>query len=693
MSKKLFFSFSTVCLVALLVLFTGCEEKDLYKPEPPIEGDKPSTLDYSTSKTLTLALNYQVSPGYVSTFDVYTEYPLDADGVLKQDLQPIAGGINIAGVSDIKRVIPAYVKELYVYSEDLFIPRLLHATVDDAAGVASFEPATITVANEEVAQTRTIGNKKIDKYLKAESDFYDDNKYQWDWSSFSNKLVESKYDLKAPDMEKTIPSELLNAIKQAFPEKTAAAEIYYEDAMVEVKSDPNDVGGARIHVSVLHAGCGYNNSLSYFVYNGPKKLEELTSDERNALEVINVFQLADVYNNSFKNKKMGLTPGHYVQLKYKNEEGKYVNEFPIGSKIGWILHSDGFDESNFAVKEGASRIYSIANWNTNQAKRTIFFGYETKSGDKYSCFGFEDTPAGGDNDCNDVIFHVHIDPFDAVNPPPFIPEPGTIEKTSTHCGVLAFEDNWPNKGDYDLNDVVVKYSSTITTVQDGETTENSGGELVPKGEITVKRVEDVFSFVHTGATFANGFSYKVDIDPSKIKSIKITDNKGNTVDYTAIADGAGFIVNICDDVKKLISPMVPVTTPAVFTVRMDFNEKAVKDEGFEVLQAPYNPYIRPVNSNIDSDGIEVHLPFYYPTSMADMSLFGTRFDVSDPATDTYYASKESVYYPFALHLFGCSEFTIPTESKTIDCTYPKYTNWVNCKCGIDDADWYLYPIN
>ncbi|NDW12585.1 LruC domain-containing protein [Bacteroides sp. 214] len=693
MSKKLFFSFGALCLMALLVLFTGCEDKDLYNPEPPIEGEGPSTLDYSTSKTLTLNLNYQVSPGYVSTFDVYTEYPLDGDGVLKQDLQPIAGGINIAGVSEIKRVIPAYAKELYVYSEDLFIPRLLHATIDNAAGVAMFMPATINVANEEVAQTRTIGNKKVDKYLKAKSDFYDDNKKEFDWGSWRYKLLESKYDLKVPDMEKEIPSELLNAIAQSFPEKTAVAAKYYEDAMVEVKSDPNDVGGARIHVSVLHAGCGHNNALSYFVYSGEKNLEDLTLEERNELEVINVFQFADVYNNSFKSKEMGLTPGHYVQLKYKNEEGQYVNEFPIGSKIGWILHSNGFDEKNFKVNEDATNIYSIASWNPNNAKRTIFFGYETKGGDKYSCFGFEDTPEGGDNDCNDVIFHVHIDPFDAVNPPPFIPEPGTIEKTSTHCGVLAFEDNWPNKGDYDLNDVVVKYNSTITYVQDGETTENSGGELVGKGEVTVKKVEDVFSFVHTGATFANGFSYKVDIDPSKIKSIRITDNKGKTVDYNAIADGAGFIVNICDDVKKLISPMVPVTTPAVFTVRMDFNEKAVKGKEFVALQAPYNPYIRPANTNIDSDGIEVHLPFYHPTTMADMSLFGTRFDVSDPATGTYYASKENSYYPFALHIFGTSYFTIPTESKPIDYTYPRYKNWREKKCGSEDADWYLHPIN
>ncbi|WP_163224050.1 DUF4114 domain-containing protein, partial [Bacteroides sp. 214] len=42
-----------------------------------------------------------------------------------------------------------------------------------------------------------------------------------------------------------------------------------------------------------------------------------------------------------------------------------------------------------------------------------------------SCFGFEDTPEGGDNDCNDVIFHVHIDPFDAVKPLINTPTPAT----------------------------------------------------------------------------------------------------------------------------------------------------------------------------------------------------------------------------------------------------------------------------
>ena len=34
----------------------------------------------------------------------------------------------------------------------------------------------------------------------------------------------------------------------------------------------------------------------------------------------------------------------------------------------------------------------------------------------------------------------------------------------TYKGILAFEDNWPSKGDYDLNDVIVKYSSILSSI-------------------------------------------------------------------------------------------------------------------------------------------------------------------------------------------------------------------------------------
>ena len=37
----------------------------------------------------------------------------------------------------------------------------------------------------------------------------------------------------------------------------------------------------------------------------------------------------------------------------------------------------------------------------------------------------------------------------------------SIAYSIVYKGILAFEDNWPDKGDYDLNDMILKYNSVM----------------------------------------------------------------------------------------------------------------------------------------------------------------------------------------------------------------------------------------
>ncbi|NDV66213.1 LruC domain-containing protein [Bacteroides sp. 224] len=671
--------FALACIIASLSVFTGCEDKNYFDPDagnPKEVRGGSSTLDYSTTQSVELLLNYDVAAGFVSTFDVYTENPLTKEGCLRTDLKPITGGINVAGVSKLNRTIPAYVKDLYVYSSDLFVPQLMKGTIE--GGKVVFEQVAIqeTKVENENQTTRTIGNGKINKYLTVKDDYYLKNKEGWvgflQWG-----ILESKYDLKNPIKTVNFPAEILNAINQTFPEKTAAKGDFYKDALVKIESD-NKGNGVRVYVSVAHAGCLNNNSLSYFVYQGNKKLEDLTKEERKDLKLINIFQYADVYTSSF-NKGKGLKSGKAVQLLYVDDKGTYSETFPVGAQIGFVLHAGGFNESDFNVKKDATKIYSIASWNNNNVKKTIYFGAKDKNGNPYNFFGFEDMILGGDNDCNDVIFNVLTDPIDAIDPPKFIPEEGTVEKTITKKGVLAFEDNWPKKGDYDLNDAVVKYNSTITYIWDAKQ-EVEDGPMVEYGDATIKQVEDIFSMAHAGATFKNAFSYKVNIASDLVKNVKVDNNS-----YTPVVDGNGFIIDLCADVKEVVGTDYKVT--------IEFNTKKVLQAGFDALAAPYNPFIQPTNPKIASENIEVHLPFYPPTERADMNLFGSEADCSDVANEAYYANAENIYYPFAIHLSEVDDFTIPVETRPIDFTYPKYTNWVNKGCGTVDADWYLYPNN
>ena len=72
----------------------------------------------------------------------------------------------------------------------------------------------------------------------------------------------------------------------------------------------------------------------------------------------------------------------------------------------------------------------------------------------------------------------------------------------TYKGILAFEDNWPSKGDYDLNDVVVKYNSVLSF--------NTKNEVLS--------TKDTFTVLWSGASYSNSFIYQLNTDKSNVES-------------------------------------------------------------------------------------------------------------------------------------------------------------------------------
>lgn len=77
--------------------------------------------------------------------------------------------------------------------------------------------------------------------------------------------------------------------------------------------------------------------------------------------------------------------------------------------------------------------------------------------------GFED---GKDNNFSDATFYLDIEQKDAVekNTIPDLPDenaPTPDDNVQTTFGTLTYEDKWPEEGDYDMNDVMIDYESTI----------------------------------------------------------------------------------------------------------------------------------------------------------------------------------------------------------------------------------------
>jgi len=374
-----------------------------------------------------------------------------------------------------------------------------------------------------------------------------------------------------------------------------------------------------------------------------------------------------------------LNHGDYIQLYYYDEsKGEWVTKFPANTTIGFGIHSNS---------------YVIADKRLNKWWQWINFSLNTlnEKGDHYSsmcnagtlndpfiCFGFEDVAninSWGDKDYNDVMFHMLVNPSSAIGEVPEpLPDPEDDDKEvgAERYGILAFEDLWPSKGDYDLNDVVVRYDSKATLTFNGE-----------DQQTYLTKLEDTFSLLHSGASFNNKFGIKIDADPNLVESITI-----NGEAYTKVPDtyngnktATGFILDICDDIHSVIKPYL-VNEPYDYNIVITF-KKGITEAEFEKIGAPYNPFI-----TTPKGGTEVHLPCFYPTSRVNMDYFGTNDDCSNPDSDIYYVSGKSNRYPFALHLSGVTNFVIPEEGHYIDETYPKFNAWVESGCK-DHTDWYL----
>ena len=220
---------------------------------------------------------------------------------------------------------------------------------------------------------------------------------------------------------------------------------------------------------------------------------------------------------------------------------------------------------------------------------------------------------------------------------------------------LAFEDLWPGKGDYDFNDLVMKYNFNQIT--------NASNKVV---EIVGK-----FNPVHEGASFINGFVFQLLVQSNTIQSVTgyqltgsyITLNSNGTEANQSLAN-----IVVFDQTDSHIGSTLTVTT--VFESPMEANALGTP---------PYNPYLI-IDQRID---MEVHLADYAPTSLADVNVFGTQDDDSNPSTGRYY--KSSTNLPWAIDIVY--DFVWPLESKEITKGYLKFGEWAESG-GTVYPDWY-----
>lgn len=443
---------------------------------------------------------------------------------------------------------------------------------------------------------------------------------------------------------------------------------------------------ADVWITFVHEGAGFRNALGFYTYP--------TNNPPSSVDDIDNFQII-FPNSSYSGSGGGLTSGDKV----------YLGQFPANTSIGWFLVPNGWNSSIQQVdpRNGYDYHIKFSDKNLNdfapsdQQSHTVLLVDEAR---ELLLLGMEDiSRPGGDRDFNDAIFYVTANPFTAINTAN-LPETTNSAPDSDGDGIpdiydnnnedpdvafesyypaenqynsLAFEDFWPKQGDYDMNDMVVDYSMI----------EQRGANN------KVVRLRTKVKIKAMGAGYRSGLGFELPLPSSRISSVSgnsITESyitmgvngaEAGQTNATIImfdngfgvmsAPGGGFVNT--EDGEAFI-------TPVELTVDANFVEGV---QSSFIGSAPFNPFLIAGMSR----GHEIHLPGGAPTDKANLALFGTQDDDSNPSTGKYYLTANNL--PWGVNL--ATPFSYPKEKEPINSAYLKFKDWSESG-GSSFTDWF-----
>lgn len=226
---------------------------------------------------------------------------------------------------------------------------------------------------------------------------------------------------------------------------------------------------------------------------------------------------------------------------------------------------------------------------------------------------------------------------------------------------IAFEDNWPSKGDYDLNDVVLAYKFKIATSAQNKvvditadyTLKATGGDFQNGGGIE-------FNIPSGTATIASTTA-KLESGQSKVVVILFNNSRTQQATWNT-------------KVGEAISPNVTYS----FTLKLT-DGPLISSFGGNGAQ---NPFIWN-GTNAYGRGYETHLYGKTPTNLAVPALFNTKDDAST-STGKYYSTANKL--PWAIEV-PLADFVYPIERTAISDAYLQFATWAESG-GTSATDWY-----
>lgn len=255
---------------------------------------------------------------------------------------------------------------------------------------------------------------------------------------------------------------------------------------------------------------------------------------------------------------------------------------------------------------------------------------------------------------------------------------------------LAFEDNWPLVGDYDMNDLVVRYRLSSYDV-----------------EGTLMRVKIEGEVVAIGASYNNGFAFRLpgllnsEVDTGRL-SFKINNVEQSTSPLESGRDEAIFI--IANDLWDYVTPgenckYYRTETGCGSNIQMTFSLEIPLEANVnkaDVADFPYDPFVFAskdaqrsyIFGEAPGRRYEIHLKNQAPTEAFQTNFLGRGDDRSDIANGAYFINENGM--PWAINI--PYEWEHPLEYMDIKYAYPNFHSFVTSS-GALNTDWFTVEKN
>lgn len=649
-----------IAAMAMAVL-AGCT-RDKNNPAPIPSPDKEyNTYDFKTSDPVTLSVDYGSMGGLPTNvyFEIYDTPPVreneDGTAYVKVDgAEPLyAGYTDEQGRFSATVELPSYLQKAYVYTPAFYAQTLMEAvrTGDTLSATAvSGEPA-----DKASAQTRAMYTSRA-----IEQDGW--KPWLGKYDGYNGSIVDYEYegDLKVRNYGKIFQAHasVINTSQKCPEEYRSSRDLLLDKS-------------AEVVITLLGGNTCWNSSMGYYYYKSGEKPQSLA--DANVIMIYPNTQDGQWSNgNGVAWYYKGVERGTAVQLMYypniaSGSKDGATTVFPEGYRIGFVLATNAW---TYRIKAGDKKYRAATSdglsvdtkGNAYQTPRTAVFRYTDKtSGINSVIFSFEDH----DNDENfsDVVFTMTSNPVDAVTDIPSVDVEDSKKTAKLLRGVYTFEDLWPSRGDYDMNDVMVR--SDYEKVFD---------------EKGIYEESFLFKTFANYAGNANGLAVTLTGASMSAKLEFGVRYPGDDDFGAADFQRDGDVVLLTPNVKEQMGATYKITARYATPVA-------------ETAVGSPKPFIY----RTERDGVgagkrwEVHVPYEAPSARAEMSFFGTGDDKSIPAEGIYYVRSEN--YPFAFFLSGATDANIdklldPANEKVpIDQIYSGYSGWAASK-GAQNSDWY-----